>query len=284
MIILKTAQKIAIARVLSSMVLGLRRLLGKSAGATVRRGGLCWKLDLTEGIDFSIYFLGGFEPRTLRLYSRWVKPGDTVLDIGANIGAHTLPLAQLAGPGGRVIAFEPTTYAVQKLRANIGLNPTISNRIVVCQVMLVASSDAMLASELYSSWPLVTGRSELHPQHGGRLMETTGAAVKTLDQAVKELAIEKVSFIKVDVDGNENSVLAGGNETVQAHRPAILMELSPYLSQTGCNDFEQMLRRLGMLNYRLTDADTGKDLPLDAALLGRLIPTGGTRNGLFFPK
>jgi FkbM family methyltransferase len=51
-----------------------------------------------------------------------VKPGNAVLDIGRNIGAHTLPLAHLVGPHGRVIAFEPTAYAIRKMRANIALN------------------------------------------------------------------------------------------------------------------------------------------------------------------
>ena len=59
-----------------------------------------WRLDLLEGIDL----LGSFEPLTVRAYRGIVRPGDTVLDIGANVGAHTLPLAQLVGETCRVIA------------------------------------------------------------------------------------------------------------------------------------------------------------------------------------
>lgn len=85
----------------------------------VRRDGIHWDLDLSEGIDFAIFLLGGLELRTLRLYRRLVQPGDTVLDVGANIGAHALPLARLVGASGRVVAFEPTQFAFCKLQRNL---------------------------------------------------------------------------------------------------------------------------------------------------------------------
>ena len=59
---------------------------------------------------------GQYEPENLRAYRRVVQPGFVVLDIGANIGSHTLPLAQMVGPSGRVYSFEPTDYAFGKQR------------------------------------------------------------------------------------------------------------------------------------------------------------------------
>jgi len=280
MITLKTAQKIAIARTVSSVVLGLRRLRGLPAQARVKRGGVWWSLDLTEGIDFSIYLLGGFEPRTLRLYSTLVKPGDTVLDIGANIGAHTLPLAQLVGAGGRVIAFEPTRYAIAKLKANAALNPELKERVCICQAMLVGDSKDGLEREIYSSWPLFSQENQLHPLHGGRLMETQGARALTLDQAFADLNVKRVNFIKLDVDGNEHSVLAGAQGTLRSHHPSILMELSPYLYESAPQKFDELLQMLAGLGYSLKDADSGKVLPLDPVRLRAIIPSGGTRNGL----
>ena len=91
--------------------------------AEVARGGVNWRLNLTEGIDFSIYLLGAFEPITVAACARLIKPGDTVLDIGANIGALALPMARMAGPSGKVYCFEPTDYAFKKLTANLGPEP-----------------------------------------------------------------------------------------------------------------------------------------------------------------
>ena len=78
--------------------------------------------------------MGAFEKRTVAAYSRLVRPGMTVIDIGANIGAHTLPLAKLVGPTGRVIAVEPTIWAVERLRANLDLNPPLRAIVDVHQV------------------------------------------------------------------------------------------------------------------------------------------------------
>lgn len=62
-----------------------------------------------------------------------------MLDIGANIGSHTLPLAQMVGPSGRVYSFEPTDYAFGKQRRNLSLNPELSKRVNALQSMLVGS-------------------------------------------------------------------------------------------------------------------------------------------------
>ena len=86
--ILNTRTKLAIARALNRTLLCGRSLVGLDTKAQVRRHGIVWDLDLEEGIDLSIYLFGCFEPMTSRALQRLVKP---VLDIGANIGAHTLP-------------------------------------------------------------------------------------------------------------------------------------------------------------------------------------------------
>lgn len=281
---LKTAHKIALARVASSCILFIRKIRGLSKHAIVRRGGIWWNLDLSEGIDFSIYLLGGFEPNTLKLYTNIVKPGDTVLDIGANVGAHTLPLARLVGNQGKVIAFEPTRYAIGKISANIELNKELIDRISVNQVMLVADDNERLESEIYSSWPLFEKGKNVHPEHLGKLMNTEGAVATTLDLALKRYKIKKIGFMKIDVDGHEYSVINGGKETLLTHRPLILMELAPYLFDPKSRQFENMIALFSKLKYSLLDGDTGKPLPLDADLLRALIPVGGSKNVLLKPN
>lgn len=278
MFILKTAHKMAIARVASSCILFTRKIRGLSDHTIVNRGGILWSLDLSEGIDFSIYLLGGFEPKTLKLYSNILKLGDTVLDIGANIGSHTLPLAQIVGETGRVFAFEPTRFAFGKLSVNIGLNKELSDRISMNQIMLVSHKGETLEPEIYSSWPLFEPGKNVHHEHLGKLMNTDGAVAMTLDQAVKQLQIEKINFIKIDVDGHEYSVLNGGKETLFSHRPPILMELAPYLFDPEFREFEKIVELFTELEYSLLDADTGKPLPMDADKLRAIIPVGGSKN------
>jgi hypothetical protein len=172
---MKTKTKILIAATLSRMVRGLRRVLGAGDIAETSRGGLRWRLDLKEGIDFSIYLLGAFEPITVAACGRLIRPGDTILDIGANIGALTLPMARMAGPAGKVYTFEPTQFAYAKLKANLALNPEIAARIVASQMMLTDVA-AAVAEPIYSSWPLA-GSEALHEKHLGAAESTAGANV-----------------------------------------------------------------------------------------------------------
>jgi len=277
--IITTAQKIALATIAYRLVTFGRGMLGLSQQVETTRGGVRWRLDLREGIDFSIYLLGGFEPATLQLYRRLVTPGDVVLDIGANIGSHTLPLAQLVEQDGRVLAFEPTCFAIDKLRANAALNPDLQPRIEVCQLMLVARTADAIEGAIYSSWPL-TETEDLHEQHRGRLMSTEGAKAVTLDEFLSQRSIDRINFIKIDVDGNEPAVLAGAEETLKRHKPKILMELAPYLFRDHPEELRGMLQVLDRLGYVMSDANTGRDMPRQIdALLGS-IPDGASRNVL----
>lgn len=275
---LSTIKKINLAKVAYYLVAVARRILGKSSqNIEVTRSGIRWHLDLKEGIDFSIYILGGFEPSTLRLYNKLVKSGDVVFDIGANIGSHTLPLARLVGDIGHVYAFEPTDFAINKLHNNLNLNTNLIKRVTVCQAMLVSNENILVEKELFSSWPLV-GDNKLHEKHKGQLMVTTGARAATLDNIVKEYNITRIDFIKLDVDGFEYSVLSGGEKTLKKFKPTILMELAPYLFKNQKNEFIQMIELYKKLGYFFYDANNRKTLPVEAEKLFDLIPDGVSRN------
>jgi FkbM family methyltransferase len=238
-----------------------------------------WSLDLKEGIDFAIYLLGGFEVRTLRRYAQLVKPGHTVLDIGANVGAHTLPFAQLVGPTGRVFSFEPTSFAFGKQKANISLNPELAPRISAHQMMLVASGADGLPEAIYSSWPLERA-DDLHAEHHGRLMTTQGAVQRTLDGFLGDLEIAKVDFIKLDVDGNEADVLAGAWATIEKSKPLIMLELAPYVYDKNPQKFDALLEQLWPMGYKISNVATGRLLPRDVREVRRLIPAAGGMNVL----
>lgn len=274
---LNTSQKVLIARLLSRVVVFARRFSGASSTVVARRGGVVWSLDLKEGIDLSIYLLGGFEPRTLRRYKELIAEGFVVLDIGANIGAHTLPIAQLVGEAGKVIAFEPTKYASDKLLNNVRLNPNLSDRIVFNQTMLVGSILEELPAEIYSSWPLEKAE-DLHSGHQGRLKATTGAVAQTLDQYVKQHGLDRVDFVKLDVDGHEYEVLQGSTSVLQNLKPEIMLELAPYVYSGRSDHFDRLLVLLWSYGYGLTDVATGALLPEDARKVRDRIPRGGGMN------
>jgi FkbM family methyltransferase len=254
-----------------------RRAIGKDNHALVRRGGFHWSLDLSEGIDFSIYLLGGFEKPTAATLRQLAKPGDIAFDIGANVGAHTLGLARSVGPAGRVFAFEPADSAFAKLRKNLSLNPELAARTIPSQVLLTDSASAHAPAEIYASWPL-ENTDGVHPKHRGRLVSTSRTSVDTLDHVVQRHGLDRVNLIKLDVDGHELPVLRGGFAVLTKLRPTLVMEMSPYIHAEQRNNFADLIELLSHTAYRITDASTGGPLRLDASTLERLIPDGASIN------
>src|SRR5260370_7434200 len=104
---LTTKKKVLLAALAYRVVAAGRGLVGKDNLATVRRRGLKWRLDLSEGIDFSIYLLGSFERSTVLALQKLVRHSDVVFYIGANIAAHTLRLPRSFVPSGRLFPFHP---------------------------------------------------------------------------------------------------------------------------------------------------------------------------------
>ena len=280
---LRTKTKILLAGLASQSIGGARRLLGLRNEVTVRRWGVTWKLDLQEGIDLAIFLFGVFERRTVLACRRHLRPGDTAIDVGANIGSHTLHLARYVGSRGRVFAFEPTAFAHQKLLANIALNPTLSARIIAEQIMLVDAAERALAPQLYSSWPLTAG-APVHAKHLGRLMDTAGARAVSLDEYVESARVSSVALIKVDVDGHECSVLRGAIGAITRFRPVIVMEVAPYVLRDTGHDLGDLVEIVASLGYELRDQRTETVLPSDAEGLRALIPEGAGVNVIALPR
>ena len=206
-------------------------------------GGINYKLHLGEVIDLCIY-LNRYEPDVTAAIEKLCRPGFTVLDIGANIGAHALRLSKIVGASGRVYAFEPTDYAYQKLIHNISLNQF--NNIIPVQIALSDKNLLQQSIHFKSSWP-TSGKSVEQ--------ESIVDFIKLDDWCNKE-NIEHVDLIKLDVDGNEYSLIKGAEYMLTNHHPIILMEVwGPNFSDNSKNPYAA-LKKLG---YRFFHIDTGKE-------------------------
>ena len=280
---LDTSTKLALAACVQRPLLALRRAAGLPPSLIARRRGITWSLDLSEGIDFSIWLLGAFERRTVAAYSRLIPPGAVVLDIGANIGAHTLPLAQLVGPAGSVHAFEPVAWALDKLKVSLALNQRLQPRVVAHQALLSDHQDHPVPSAIYASWPLKL-TPDAHPTLRARTLSTEGARATTLDAFADEARLSRLDFIKLDVDGGECRVLRGGMRTLRRFRPALIVELSSYVLQEAGESLGVLLDLLGDAGYDLYQVARRTKLPGDRMALESLIPKGGGINALCLPQ
>jgi FkbM family methyltransferase len=273
---MKTAHKIAAARIAYRAIHGARAIFGRTDRQVVVRDGMHFDLDLAEGIDFAIYLGGVFERGTAQALGRLVEPSALVIDIGANIGAHTLRLARLVGPHGRVLAFEPTDFAFQKLQRNLALNPELASRVEVFHCFLTEASDVAVPRAIYSSWPL-NGGEDLHAKHLGHAMPTETATARSLDDVLALYPDRRVQLVKLDVDGFECSVLRGAREMLREARPIFVMELAPYVLEERGASLSELLSFFIPNGYVLF-AEQGGRLPSTAEELLRLIGDGASMN------
>lgn len=284
---LSTRFKVTVARILSGVVVLSRRIVGRGHVVVATRRGVRWNLDLKEGIDLAVY-LGLYERWFAPVASRFVRSGEVAVDVGANVGVHTLALAKMVGPHGRVIAFEPTNWAFEKLRHNLALNPDLARRVEVFQVFLNDGTEAA-PDRIYSSWPVGgVGEDEIHPILMGRAMSTDGAYGASLDNVLNTLETEaldssRISLIKIDVDGHELDVLAGASQTLSTIRPVLLLECEPSLQDDPESWAAGWVATLRTARYDLFGLDD-KPIPLTAETLLAIAPRGASVDLLAKPR
>src|SRR5262245_53848072 len=162
--------------------------------------------DMYIGRSLELY--GEWADGEIVLFSNILKPGDNVVEAGANIGTHTLPLAKLVGPTGRVWALEPQQLVYQILCANLALNE-IEN-----VEPLHAAAGTMRGETLI---PRVGYGTNINFGAISTGAGTDKVPVVTID----EFGLKHCKLIKVDVEGHEIEVLKGAAQTIARLRPCL---------------------------------------------------------------
>ncbi len=187
-------------------------------------GNLRIRCDTASFIEWQIFFYGHYEPEIARLLRRLLPIGGVAIDAGANVGCHTLVMADAVGPGGRVLAFEPHPRTFRRLAANMHLNALTNT-----DAWPVGLSDRHAEVQLYSpamDHPL-SGKATMHEEHlAGRahipVTEQFPVRVIPLDAVAEERGIERLDLIKIDVEGHEMAVLRGARESIARLLPHVI--------------------------------------------------------------
>ena len=189
----------------------------------------------------SLDLYGEFSNGEVQLFEQLLRPGDIAVEVGANIGAHTLPLAKAVGPTGRVFAFEPQRVLAQTVCANLALN-SATNGIVRNEAVGAAAGSLAVPSLDYSA-PANYGGLPLGPEVGWaeKQVPFEEIPVVTLDS----LGLSRLRLLKIDVEGMETDVLEGAKETVARCRPLL------YVENDRVEKAEQLIARLTDLGYTL---------------------------------
>ena len=165
----------------------------------------------------SLMEYGEFSQGEVVLLQAVVNPGATVLDVGANIGALTIPLARMVGPQGTVFAYEPQRMCYYVLCANVALN-NLSN--VICLQNAVGRESGRIdIPELDFSRPNNFGGLELRSEYPDAKGKCSVKLIR-----LDDTPFDRLDLMKIDVEGMEPEVIMGAKALIQKHRPLIYLE------------------------------------------------------------
>lgn len=193
---------------------------------------------------------GVYDPTTSLVIRKFLHKGCVALDVGANVGALTMLMAKIVKTG-TVYSIEPGPPNYSRLIKNLELNPNIKNCIKPLQIGLSDTNGELFWSEDSQN----RGNAGLLKNHGVLVR------VITLNELVLRERIERLDFVKIDVEGTEYEVIKGGISSLQKLRPAIYYEtLEPFRQARGFDIFGEIEKMLKPIDYELFEVDISGEI------------------------
>jgi FkbM family methyltransferase len=214
------------------------------------KAGMKMKLNISDFVDQHLFVYGTYEPGIESLLRKYLRNGDSFVDVGANIGYFSLFASRIVGSGGVVHAFEPATDTYSRLVKNMAINSFENTR-----SYKNALGDECVKSELKLSTSENTGKTSLRPLTTSRGHESVECL--RLD-SFNEMIDVPPKVVKIDVEGFELRVIKGMSGIFERNPmklPIIIFEFSPeYLIENG-DQPEDLLTILRNQGYDLKVID-----------------------------
>jgi len=211
----------------------------------LRLGFGAWWLAEKGALDHELMY-DGFEETEVRFVQRLLRPGMTVLDIGAHHGLYTVLTAKRVGRRGRVIAFEPSPRECRRLAKHVRVNRCRNVEVEACALGNQCGEAEFYVVDGFRDW----GNS-LRPPAVPEPTRQVRVPVRRLDDVLAERGIGHVDFLKLDAEGGELAVLEGAKKLLQtAPRPAILAEVEDIRTRPWGYAAREIMQLLARWNYR----------------------------------
>lgn len=223
---------------------GLSRLAGWFGGSiSVQLGVVAVEFNLKSPHERHL-FLGFSERDVLRIFEIFLRPGDVVIDVGANIGFHAAYMANLVGSSGRVYAFEPTPKLIPRL-----LHLERQNPLHNIDIVRAAVSDKEGEATLYESSIHELSSLNQNWSPSTKLQEISVQTI-TLDTFLSHQSCHQLRLVKIDVEGHQYAVFKGLQETLARGLVDIyVFELTPPDHQTFDTSSLEILSLLEQHGY-----------------------------------
>jgi FkbM family methyltransferase len=196
--------------------------LGKSVTVSWLEG---LRIRLFPGNETShvLFLTGLYEPNEFLWLDRFLAPGMTVIDGGANIGLYTLYAARRVGPAGTVLAIEPSQRDFDRLTEHVRLTRL---RNVRCRRLALSRAPGRGQLRVAAEWNAGHNTLGEFGYETTELVRVEEVKVRALDAIVADEGLQRVDLIKLDIEGAEYDALRGAEATIRRFRPAILVELA----------------------------------------------------------
>jgi FkbM family methyltransferase len=216
------------------------------------RNGCIYKVpNFQEPISFQTLINGTHEPPLANLLRNRLKNGNTLVDVGANVGVFTIPAGKTVGSNGCVISIECSPFIYQYLENNVSLNGLTNVRPHKC----AAYGFDIEEIPFYEATVEKFGMGSLSPQFSSSPLIVRARA---LDNILAQEGIQFVDFLKVDVEGYEAAVFRGARRLLTAAKsPLIAFEFCDWaegrVSGGKIGDAQRVLRDWGYSIWDITD-------------------------------
>jgi FkbM family methyltransferase len=234
----------------------LKALSSTDAVRWVRmRDGSYMKVDLRSATEWRCFYTGEYDGYVASILPL-ITQNSSVIDVGANIGFWTVPLARhIQHLGGVCYGFEPVPANFERLRQNVDRN-ALQNVVQLYPLALGEKNDE-ITMMVDTSEGALTGNAARVPHaafdDGQRERTPVSVKLRRLDDIASEIGLEQhpCAFMKLDIEGCEPFFLRGAAGFIQQHQPAILMEINrPWLTRNGLG-IEDYLDVLSPRKYRM---------------------------------
>jgi FkbM family methyltransferase len=192
-------------------------------------------VDLRSATESYAYYTGDYDTNDLRAVRSLIQSGWNVLDVGANIGFWTIPMALSLRGVGRLHAFEPVKANLKRLGENV-LRNELSTTVQLHSVGLSDREEAVWISKRGDfGTGSSTGNAAIVIDSDDDCFAREQIEIAPLDGRIFDsLGLGRLDFIKVDIEGHEDRFLAGASEVIRRYRPIIYMEINePFYTRRG---------------------------------------------------
>lgn len=243
-----------------------RRKLARRVSREYPHSIVRFELEKDGSIEFAkwenpLAFAVSINQSDVDFFRQFIKEGDFIIDIGANIGDTTVPMAIAAGKEGLTLGFDPNPYVYRILEANARLNRDKTNIVPVCSAISTQEEEFyFISSEAsFANGGISPTRESIH---GKYIYPDKVKGVNLFSYLKKNFkeSLAKLSFIKIDTEGYDKEIIRSIADLIKAYKPVIVAESFGKSSDQAKMELYELISKHGYTLYYFEDFTQGTQI------------------------